>query len=571
MMDPEKATTAWFRKRKWKIFDFQREVWEAYRARESGLVHCTTGAGKTYAVWFAALREAIREDDAGGGLRVLWITPLRALAADTEAALVAPIADMRTSWRVGRRTGDTSSHQRKKILERPPEALVTTPESLSLLLSQPEFLPHFRSLRLVVVDEWHELLSSKRGVLAELSLARLRTLSPEARYWGLSATLGNTEEATRTLGGYHANGTLRPMRIVTGGQIREVDIQALLPPVTDHYPWGGHLGLQLLPSVVTVIKKNKSSIIFTNTRSQAELWHRGLVEAMPEWKDQIGLHHGSLDQDVCTDAEEGLRTGRLRAVVATSSLDLGVDFAPVDAVLQVGSPKGVARLLQRAGRSGHQLELSLAGETLHATADRVLLWPAERTLFLADLHLGKDAAFRSAGSWVPPGTTASDLARLSRALVELDTQRLVILGDVFHSEHARESATMTEVLRWRTRHSDLEIILIAGNHDRHATQLADEYGFLLEKAPRPLGPWTLCHYPAEVAGSYVLCGHVHPQIRLQSPARESLRLPCFLAGPTRCILPAFSEFTGGAMVKPSRYERVIAVAGDEVVAVLSAP
>jgi len=353
-MDPDKPTAAWFRKRKWKIFDFQREVWDSYRAGESGLVHCTTGAGKTYAVWFAALREAMREDDQGGGLRVLWITPLRALAADTEAALVTPTADMRTSWRIGRRTGDTSSHQRKKILEKPPEGLVTTPESLSLLLSQPEFLPHFRSLRLIVVDEWHELLASKRGVLAELSLARLRTLCPQARYWGLSATMGNTEEAACTLGGYQANGTPRPMRIVTGGPIREVDIQALLPPASDHYPWGGHLGLQLLPSVIPVIKENKSSIIFTNTRSQAELWHRGLVEAMPDWRDQIGLHHGSLDQDVRADAEEGLRTGRLRAVVATSSLDLGVDFAPVDAVLQVGSPKGVARLLQRAGRSGHR-------------------------------------------------------------------------------------------------------------------------------------------------------------------------------------------------------------------------
>jgi len=217
-----------------------------------------------------------------------------------------------------------------------------------------------------------------------------------------------------------------------------------------------------------------------------------------------------------------------------------------------------------------QLDLSLAGETLHATADRVLLWPAERTLFLADLHLGKDATFRSAGRWVPPGTTTSDLARLTRAITESATQRLVILGDIFHSEHARESATITEVLAWRSTHPGLEIILIAGNHDRHAVRLADDHGFLLEKEPRPLGPWTLRHHPpAEAESGYTLCGHLHPQIRLQSKARESLRLPCFLASASRCVLPAFSEFTGGAIVKPTRHEQVIAVAGDEVVGLTS--
>lgn len=353
-MTEDQLTDRWFRKRKWKIFEFQRSVWAAYAAGDSGLVHCTTGAGKTYAVWFAALREAIREEDEGGSLRVLWITPLRALAADTEAALIAPTADLRPTWRIGRRTGDTTSHQRKKIQERPPEGLVTTPESLSLLLSQPDFLRHFLSVRLIVVDEWHELLSSKRGVLTELALARLRTLAPQARVWGLSATMGNIEEAARTLGGYNAEGLANSMTIVTGGPVREITIEALLPPKSDHYPWGGHLGLQLLPAVMPVLRKHATSIVFTNTRSQAELWHRALVEGMPDWADQIGLHHGSLDHDVRADAEAGLRDGRLRAVVATSSLDLGVDFAPVDAVLQVGSPKGVARLLQRAGRSGHR-------------------------------------------------------------------------------------------------------------------------------------------------------------------------------------------------------------------------
>ncbi len=344
----------WFRAQGWTPFPFQRETGKAFLAGESGLLHSTTGTGKTYAVYFAALEEAIRRRDQGGGMRVLWITPLRALATDTENALATPTAEIWPTWKVGRRTGDTSAYTRKKIAEKPPETLITTPESLSLLLSQPGFLPHFASLRLVVVDEWHELLSSKRGVLLELSLARLRSLAPAARLWGLSATLGNTAEAATALGGYLPEGVARPMRIVQGKIAKKLSITTLLPPAEDRYPWGGHLGLQLVPGVIALLRRHASSIVFTNTRSQAELWFRALTEAMPDWADRIGLHHGSLSQEVRAHAEEGLRSGQLRAVVSTSSLDLGVDFAPVDAVLQIGSPKGVARLLQRAGRSGHQ-------------------------------------------------------------------------------------------------------------------------------------------------------------------------------------------------------------------------
>ncbi len=342
----------WFAKRGWEIFPFQREVWDAFAAGESGLVHCSTGAGKTYAVWFAAL---LARAETAGALRVLWVTPLRALAADTEGALRAPVEDLDLDWTVGRRTGDTSSHARKKQLERPPNALVTTPESLCVLLSQPAFQAQFASVELIVVDEWHELISSKRGVLTELALARVRALAPGARTWGLSATLGNTEEAGRVLGGYDP-GTRepRPMRIVRGAQAKEVVIETVMPPEGRRFAWAGHLGLELLPAVKERLRKSASTILFTNTRSQAELWFQALVAAMPDWKDQLGLHHGSLSNEVRVAAEEGLRTGSLRAVVATSSLDLGVDFAPVECVIQVGSPKGVARLMQRAGRSGHQ-------------------------------------------------------------------------------------------------------------------------------------------------------------------------------------------------------------------------
>ncbi len=347
-----KAVEDWFAGRGWEIFPFQREVWGAYAAGESGLVHCSTGAGKTYAVWFAALLAENRQ--VAGSLRVLWVTPLRALAADTEGALLRPVVDLDLDWSVGRRTGDTSSHTRKKQIERPPNALVTTPESLCVLLSQPKFLPQFAGLQLVVVDEWHELISSKRGVLTELALARLRTLAPEMRTWGLSATLGNTEEAARVLGGYGPDGAPRPLRIVRGEQSKEVVIESILPPVGERFAWAGHLGLQLLKPVVERLRASASTIVFTNTRSQAELWFQALRGAMPDWEDRLGLHHGSLANEVRAEAEAGLRSGKLRAVVSTSSLDLGVDFAPVECVVQIGSPKGVARLMQRAGRSGHQ-------------------------------------------------------------------------------------------------------------------------------------------------------------------------------------------------------------------------
>lgn len=358
-----KEVEDWFARRGWEIFPFQREVWDAYSAGESGLVHCSTGAGKTYAVWFAALLgEEDKDEDEdedyekeAGALRVLWVTPLRALAADTEGALRVPVEEMDLDWTVGRRTGDTSSYTRKKQLERPPNALVTTPESLCVLLSQPAFQAQFASVEMIVVDEWHELISSKRGVLTELALARVRALAPGARTWGLSATLGNTEEAGRVLGGYDpVTGEPRAMRIVRGAQAKEVIIETVLPPEGERFAWAGHLGLQLLPAVVERLRGSGSTILFTNTRAQAELWFQALLGAMPDWKERLGLHHGSLANEVRVAAEEGLRTGSLRAVVATSSLDLGVDFAPVECVIQVGSPKGVARLMQRAGRSGHQ-------------------------------------------------------------------------------------------------------------------------------------------------------------------------------------------------------------------------
>lgn len=340
-------------------------------AGESGLIHAATGTGKTLAAWGGPLSEWLAETtarrpsspatrvrrDSAPPLRVLWITPLRALAADTEESLRQPLEDLDIPWTLESRTGDTTPALRARQSRRMPTALITTPESLSLMLTREDVRDTFADLRAVIVDEWHELMGTKRGVQVELALARLRLLSSGAvRIWGMSATIGNLPEAVETLLGRHperGEGTASG-RIISGVDPKRVVVDALLPPVVERFPWAGHLGTQMLPQLVQAIDEGDSAIVFTNTRSQTEIWYQAIIGARPDWAGLVALHHGSLDRKRREWVENGLREGRLRCVVATSSLDLGVDFSPVDRVLQVGSPKGVARLLQRAGRSGHR-------------------------------------------------------------------------------------------------------------------------------------------------------------------------------------------------------------------------
>ncbi|MDO9359691.1 MAG: ligase-associated DNA damage response DEXH box helicase [Polaromonas sp.] len=358
----KKALLAWFAARGWKPFAFQKEVWAAVHRGESGLLHATTGAGKTYAVWLAALQAfaPLRPGKAAIAppLTVLWLTPMRALAADTVRALQAPLDALEAAapgsvrWTLGARTGDTASGERSAQARRLPSILVTTPESLSVLMSRADAREVLDTVRMVVVDEWHELLGNKRGVQVQLALARLKTWREEAgaeaiSIWGMSATLGNLNEAMQTLLG-HSRGTL-----VQGQVPKKLVIDSLLPATSERFPWGGHLGLTMLPQVIDEIAGSSTTLVFTNTRSQSEIWYQALLEARPDWAGLIALHHGSLDRGVREWVELGLKKGELRAVVCTSSLDLGVDFLPVERVLQIGSPKGVARLLQRAGRSGH--------------------------------------------------------------------------------------------------------------------------------------------------------------------------------------------------------------------------
>jgi len=350
----ESCGERWFAGRGWQPFAFQREVWAAMVEGRSGLLHATTGSGKTYAVWFGALDRARRL--VGGApkpassappLGVLWLTPMRALAADSARAMKAPLDDLGLGWTVGIRTGDTPSGERAKQDRRFPTVLVTTPESLSLMLTREHAHDELAGIHTVIVDEWHELMGSKRGVQVQLALARLKTWNPQLAVWGLSATLGNLEEAMDVLLG-GSGGVL-----VQGRVEKQLVIDTLLPVNPGRFSWGGHLGKQMQTPVVEEIERSSTTLVFVNMRSQAEIWYQLLLDQRPEWAGLVALHHGSLDKGTREWVELGLKEGRLKAVVATSSLDLGVDFLPVERVLQIGSAKGVARLLQRAGRSGH--------------------------------------------------------------------------------------------------------------------------------------------------------------------------------------------------------------------------
>ena len=356
------AVDAWLTQKGWTPFPFQRRVWAEMAAGRSGLLHSSTGSGKTLAVWLGALgalRDLVGEAGMARGkpvpppLSVVWITPMRALAADTLRAIEAPMTALCPGWSAGLRSGDTTSSQRAAQDRRLPTVLVTTPESLSLLLSRADAQERLGRVRLVVVDEWHELMGNKRGVQTQLALARLRRWRRERgeglMSWGLSATLGNLDEALRTLVGVRTDDAV----LVQGESDKTLLIDTLLPETVERFAWAGHMGLRMLPQVVEAIEASASSLVFTNTRSQAEQWYRALLEARPDWAGVLTLHHGSLDREVREWVELGLKEGRVKAAVCTSSLDLGVDFLPVERVLQIGSAKGVARLVQRAGRSGH--------------------------------------------------------------------------------------------------------------------------------------------------------------------------------------------------------------------------
>ncbi|MGB2244730.1 MAG: ligase-associated DNA damage response DEXH box helicase [Flavobacteriaceae bacterium] len=351
------TVNAWFKAQQWRPQPFQKECWEAYIAGQNGMLHAPTGSGKTYALWGGIILEALNNKEKPKGLQALWITPLRALAVEIQQATQRMNNDLSPKLKVALRTGDTSQSERAKQKRTPTFGLVTTPESLHVLLSAKDHQKQFEHLKVIVVDEWHELLGTKRGVQIELALAYIRSFLPHLKVWGISATLGNKDLAREILLGSSKNYVTINAKIQ-----KKIKVKSILPQTMERFPWRGHLGLHLLPQVLKIVEKNRSTLIFTNTRAQCEIWFHRLLEANPALAGNMAMHHGSIDKKIRLWVEEALREEQLKVVVCTSSLDLGVDFSPVECCIQIGSPKGVGRFIQRAGRSGHRPK---AGSTIH--------------------------------------------------------------------------------------------------------------------------------------------------------------------------------------------------------------
>ncbi len=360
-MRPEAAASLpdrfarWFAARGWRPRAHQLAVLAAAQAGEGALLIAPTGGGKTLAGFLPSLIDLHAAPRPG--LHTLYISPLKALAADVARNLETPVADMGLAVSIATRTGDTSATERRQQRASPPQILLTTPESLALLLSLPEAAAGFAGLATIVVDEIHALAGSKRGDQLALCLARLATLAPAARRIGLSATVAHPGALRAYLGG--------GLRLIEAGAGAAPEIALLLPP--GRLPWAGHMGIAAAPAILACIERAASSIVFVNTRAQAELLFQAL------WKLNtatlpIGLHHGSLDPAQRRRVEAAMAAGSLRAVIATASLDLGIDWGSVDQVIQLGAPKGVARLMQRVGRANHRMD----------QPSRAILVPANR-------------------------------------------------------------------------------------------------------------------------------------------------------------------------------------------------
>jgi ATP-dependent Lhr-like helicase len=338
----------WFASRGWVPRPHQLALLQAAEAGQSALLIAPTGGGKTLAGFLPSLVDLVRFPREG--LHTLYVSPLKALAVDVARNLAAPVAEMGLPIRIETRTGDTPANRRARQRARPPHLLLTTPESLLLLLSLPEAQRLFAGLSAVVIDEVHALAGSKRGDQLALCLARLQRLAPAMRRVGLSATVAHPE-ALRAWCSPTADA--RDIALIVAGGGAEPRIDIVLPE--GHLPWGGHMGLSAAPEIYRRIAAARVSIVFVNTRAQAELMFQALWR-LNELNLPIALHHGSLTVEQRRKVEAAMAAGRLRAVVATAALDLGIDWGDVDQVIQVGAPKGVSRLLQRVGRANHRME-----------------------------------------------------------------------------------------------------------------------------------------------------------------------------------------------------------------------
>jgi ATP-dependent helicase Lhr and Lhr-like helicase len=356
--------TDWFAARGWSPRRHQLEMCSAAANGQHALLVAATGAGKTLAGFLPTLSALI--DDPNDGLHTLYISPLKALAVDVQRNLLTPIEEMGLPIRVETRSGDTPAERKARQRVKPPHILLTTPESLFLLLSHADSALLFSTLQRVIVDEVHAFANSKRGDLLALSLARLQKLSPKMQRVGLSATISDPDDYRAWIAPY---GDIDSVALVEGDAAVDPDLQILLPE--GRVPWSGHSGQYAVPQIIEEIGRNATTLIFCNTRFLAEYIFQNLWDAN-EPKYPIGIHHGSLSVEARRKVEGAMARGELKALVCTASLDLGVDWGNVDCVIQMGAPKGSSRLLQRIGRSNHRMD----------EASKAILVPGNRFEYL---------------------------------------------------------------------------------------------------------------------------------------------------------------------------------------------
>lgn len=370
---------AWFDGRGWRVRDHQRGMFAAARDGRHALLVADTGAGKTLAGFLPTLADFAPSALAGSppseGLHTLYVSPLKALAHDVQRNLVTPVEEMGLPLRVETRSGDTPTDRKKRQRSRPPHVLLTTPESLSLLLSHEDSFELFSSLKRVVIDEVHAFATGKRGDLLALCLSRLQAIAPDMQRAALSATLSDPDAFRDWLAPW---GDADSVVLVEGEKGAPPELEILLPQ-GERVPWGGHAAVWAVPQLIEQIRRNRTTLVFTNTRFLAEFIFQKLWEANDE-NLPIGIHHGSLSKEARRKVEGAMARGELRALVCTASLDLGVDWGDVDCVIQMGAPKGSSRLLQRIGRANHRLD----------TPSRAILVPGNRFEFL-EAMAAKDA------------------------------------------------------------------------------------------------------------------------------------------------------------------------------------
>lgn len=368
--------TDWFASRGWRPRAHQLAVLDHAQRGDNVLLISPTGGGKTLAGFLPSL-VALAEGQERTGIHTLYVSPLKALAVDIARNLEAPVAEMALPVTIETRTGDTPQSKRLRQRQNPPDILITTPEQVSLLVADPHAAHLLKNLRMVILDELHSLVTSKRGVLLSLALTRLLSLAPQARRIGLSATVADSD----ALRAWLVPVGQEPAPLVMGQPGARPNIRILKS--VERVPWSGHSALYAIPEIYEEIGKAKMSLVFVNTRSQAEKIFQSLWEANEDHLP-IALHHGSLDVAQRRKVEAAMGEGRLRAVVCTSTLELGIDWGDVELVIHVGAPKGSSRLLQRIGRSNHRLDSS--SEALLVPSNRFEVLECEAALQAAQVN-----------------------------------------------------------------------------------------------------------------------------------------------------------------------------------------